>query len=217
MLMLAVGLILFLGLHLVPALPDLRAALVRRLGEPRYKGAFSLLSLLGLSLIIGGYARSAPGARLFAPSPAAIAIAPYAMTLAFVLLAAANLRGHIRHSLKHPMLLGIVIWASIHLLANGDTRGTVLFGSFLGYAVLDLFSALQRHTGKHVRTEHALRRDRRRCRHHRRHRGHGAAPLPVRRCGRRLGRLRTRWRPTRVDPVDAALARTCPRPRASRV
>jgi uncharacterized membrane protein len=149
MAILAVGLILFLGLHLVPALPDLRAALVRHLGEARYKGAFSLLSLLGLSLVIGGYARSEPGARLFAPSPAAIAIAPYAMTLAFVLLAAANLRGHIRHSLKHPMLLGIVIWASIHLLANGDTRGTVLFGSFLGYAVLDLFSALKRHTGKH--------------------------------------------------------------------
>ncbi len=140
---------LFLGAHLVPALPDLRAALVRRLGEPRYKGALSLLSLLGLSLIIGGYALSAPGARLFEPSPTAIAMAPYAMTLAFILLAAANLRGHIRHSLKHPMLLGIAIWASIHLFANGDTRGTVLFGSFLGYAVLDLFSAVQRHAAKH--------------------------------------------------------------------
>ena len=144
MAILAVGLILFLGLHLVPALPDLRVALVRRLGEPRYKGAFSLLSLLGLSLIITGYARSAPGARLFAPSPAAIAIAPYAMTLAFVLLAAANLRGHIRHSLRHPMLFGIAIWASVHLLANGDTRGTVLFGSFLLYALLDLVSVVAR-------------------------------------------------------------------------
>jgi uncharacterized membrane protein len=149
MLMLATGLILFFGSHLVPALPDLRVALVGRLGEARYKGGFSLLSLLGLSLIIGGYALSAPGARLFEPSPTAIAIAPYAMTLAFILLAAANMRGHIRHSLKHPMLLGIAIWASIHLLANGDTRGTVLFGSFLGYAVLDLFSALRRHAYKH--------------------------------------------------------------------
>jgi uncharacterized membrane protein len=145
---LVAGLILFLGLHLLPALPALRAALVGRLGEGRYKGLFSLLSFIGLALIIGGYARAAPGARLFDASPTAIAIAPYAVTLALILLAAANMRGHIRHSLKHPMLLGIAIWAAIHLLANGDTRGTVLFGSFLIYALLDFVSVLQRHATK---------------------------------------------------------------------
>ncbi len=145
MLILTAGLVLFLGLHLVPALPQLRRALAARLGEQRYKGAFSLLSLCGIGLVVGGYAVAAPGARLFESSRTAIAIAPYAMTLSFVLLAAANMRGHIRHALKHPMLLGIAIWASVHLLANGDTRGTVLFGSFLGYAALDVVSALQRH------------------------------------------------------------------------
>ena len=141
---LAAGLILFLGLHLLPTVPDARMAAVARLGEGRYKGAFSLLSFVGFALIIGGYALAAPGARLFAPSPGAIALAPYAMTLSFVLLAAANLRGHIRHSLRHPMLFGIAIWAAVHLLANGDTRGTVLFGSFLLYALLDLVSVVAR-------------------------------------------------------------------------
>jgi len=148
MLLLIIGLILFLGLHLVPALPQVRAALAQRLGEQRFKGAFSLLSLVGLALIVAGYAVATPGARLFESSRTAIAIAPYAMTLSFVLLAAANLRSRIRHGLTHPMLLGIAIWASVHLLANGDTRGTVLFGSFLGYAALDLFSVLRRHATK---------------------------------------------------------------------
>jgi uncharacterized membrane protein len=148
MLMLVAGLILFLGLHLVPALPALRLVLVSRLGEGRYKGAYSLFSFIGLALIIGGYALAAPGPRLFAPSPAAIAIAPFVVPLALVLLAAANLPGHIRATLKHPMLLGIIIWASVHLLANGDTRGSVLFGGFLGYAVIDLVSVLQRHATK---------------------------------------------------------------------
>jgi uncharacterized membrane protein len=142
--MLVVGLILFLGLHLLPTVPPARAAAVLRLGEPRYKGLYSLLSFAGLLLIIGGYALAAPGARLFEPSRAAIAMAPYAMTVSFVLLAAANMRGYIRYGLKHPMLLGIAVWASVHLLANGDTRGTVLFGSFLIYALLDLGSVVAR-------------------------------------------------------------------------
>jgi uncharacterized membrane protein len=141
---LVAGLILFLGVHLVPALPGPRARLVARLGEQRYKGLFSLVSFAGLALIITGYAYAAPGPRLFPPSPIAIAIAPYAITLAIMLFAAANLRGHTRRVVKHPMLLGLAIWAAVHLAANGDTRGTVLFGSFLAYAVVDFASATSR-------------------------------------------------------------------------
>ena len=40
------GLILFLGLHFVPALPEVRLALVTRLGRTALQAAFSLLSLL---------------------------------------------------------------------------------------------------------------------------------------------------------------------------
>jgi uncharacterized membrane protein len=145
MLMLVTGLILFLGIHLLPTLPDLRFALVQRWGEQRYKIAFALVALAGLALIVGGYAAAPPGARLFQPSHSAIALAPYAITLSLVLLAAANLRGHIRRVLKHPMLIAIAIWAAVHLLANGDSKGTVLFASFLAYALVDFVSAVQRH------------------------------------------------------------------------
>ena len=120
----------------------------RHWGEQRYKGAFSLVALAGLALIVGGYAAAAPGARLFQPSRSAIVLAPYAITLSFVLLAAANLRGHIRRVLKHPMLIAIAIWAAVHLLANGDTKGTVLFASILAYALVDFVSAVQRHATK---------------------------------------------------------------------
>lgn len=148
MLVLVAGLILFLGVHLLPALPGVRLALVERVGERPYKGAFALLSFLALALIIGGYAAAAPGARLFEPSSTARAIAPYAMTLAFVLFAAANLRSNIRRVVRHPMLLGLGIWALVHLLANGDTRGTVLFAGFLAFAAVDLISVVQRHAYK---------------------------------------------------------------------
>ena len=45
--------------------------------------------------------------RVFAPFPAARAIAPYAMSISFILFAAANMRGHLRRVVRHPMLLGL--------------------------------------------------------------------------------------------------------------
>jgi uncharacterized membrane protein len=138
------GLAIFLGVHLLPTLPRLRDALVGRVGEQRYKGVFSIVSAAGLALIVAGYAWSDDQARVFAPVPAARAAAPWAMTLSFILLAAANMRGHLRSVLRHPMLLGVIVWSLVHLLANGDRTGTVLFGAFLAYALIDLASALAR-------------------------------------------------------------------------
>jgi uncharacterized membrane protein len=148
MTLLVVGLALFLGIHLVPVVPPLREALVSRLGAGPFKGAFTLASLAGLVLIVVGYRAADPGARLFAPLPAAIAVAPYAMIVSFILLAAANMRTHIRKALRHPMLLGVLIWAGVHLLANGDARGTVLFGAFVAWALIDLASAVSRNAVK---------------------------------------------------------------------
>ena len=148
MTLLVVGLVLFLGIHLLPVAPPLRDALSSRLGANGYRRAFSLASLAGLVLIVVGYRAAGSGERLFAPLPAAIAIAPYAVTLSFVLLAAANMRTHIRKTLRHPMLLGVMIWAAVHLCANGDTRGTVLFGAILAWALVDLASAISRNAVK---------------------------------------------------------------------
>ena len=68
---LVVGLILFLGIHLLPAFPGVRSGLASRWGEGRYKGLFSLVSFAGLALIIIGYAGAERGDQLFAPLPAA--------------------------------------------------------------------------------------------------------------------------------------------------
>jgi uncharacterized membrane protein len=148
MLMLVLGLILFLGIHLVPTLPGMRNNLLQNYGEKRYKGVFSLISALGLVLIVIGYARAPAEPRLFNPFPAAIAIAPIAMIVSFVLLAAANMKTHIRRALRHPMLIGIGIWATVHLLANGHAKATLLFGAFLAYAAIDIISATRRHAVK---------------------------------------------------------------------
>ena len=153
MTILIAGLIVFLGIHLVPALPALRARLSGKLGEGRYKGLFSALSGVGLLLIVVGYAYAPRGAQLFAPYAEARAVAPYAMIASFMLLAAANMKSHIRMTLVHPMLFGVGIWALVHLLANGHARATLLFGAFLAYAVLDVISATARGARKTFRPD----------------------------------------------------------------
>jgi uncharacterized membrane protein len=142
--LLIAGLVAFLGVHLLPTVPRARSALVDRLGAQRYKLLFSLAAAVGLVLIVVGFARSGPRVPWFESLPAAIAVAPSAMVVSFILFAAANMRGHLRRALRHPMLLGTLIWSAVHLLANGDRAGTVLFGAFLIYATVDLISAVAR-------------------------------------------------------------------------
>ena len=148
MIILVFGLVLFLGIHLVPTLPDMRNRLLESYGEKRYKGIFSLISALGLALIVLGYSRAPAEPRMFDPFPSAIAIAPIAMIISFIFLAAANMRTHIRLAVRHPMLIGVGIWAMVHLLANGHARAALLFGAFLAYAVIDIISAIRRHAIK---------------------------------------------------------------------
>ena len=142
--LLIAGLVLFLLAHVVPMVPAARSGLVARWGEQRYKGLFSIASGVGFILIIAGYYFASRGPQLFTPVAAARAIAPYAMIVVFILLAASHSPSYIRASLKHPMLLGVLLWGLVHLLANGDLRGTVLFGAFFAYALVDMVSATAR-------------------------------------------------------------------------
>ena len=142
--LLAAGLAVFLGVHVIPMAPATRLRLRAAWGEQRYKLAYSALSLIGLVLIVIGWRSAGPSPQLFAPSPLAIALAPYVMTLVFILLASSHSPSHIRASVKHPMLVAVILWATVHLFANGDARGTLLFGALLAYAIVDLMSAVRR-------------------------------------------------------------------------
>lgn len=140
------GLVLFFGVHLVPTRPALRARWAGRSGEDGYKRQFSVIAGAGLLLVVVGYALAPSGGQLFTPSPAARALAPLAMVVSFILLAASHMKTHMRAWLRHPMLLGVMEWAMVHLMANGESKATLLFGAFLCYSVIDLASALRRGT-----------------------------------------------------------------------
>jgi uncharacterized membrane protein len=146
MTILILGLIIFLGLHSVRIFADdWRTQMRARLGEPAWKGLYSVLSLLGFGLIIWGYglARQAPVA-VWTPPPFARHPAALLVCIAFVFIAAAYVpRNGIKARLHHPMTLGVKVWALAHLLANGTLHDIILFGSFLLWSVL-LFRAARR-------------------------------------------------------------------------
>jgi uncharacterized membrane protein len=65
--------------------------------------------------------------------------------VALVMIAAAYVPGnHIKAALKHPMILGVKVWAFAHLISNQMLAELVLFGAFLLWAVLDFRSAKAR-------------------------------------------------------------------------
>lgn len=139
MTLLIIGLVLFLGIHSLPIVPPLRNGLFNRLGEKGYKTVFSLVALAGLVLIVFGW-KQAPYEVVYDPPAWGRHLAMSLVPLAFILLAAANMPGYIRYKLKHPMLIGTLLWAIAHLAANGDRRSIILFGAFAVYAVVDFIS-----------------------------------------------------------------------------
>ena len=144
MLLLVAGLVIFLGVHSVRIFAEQwRGAQIAKLGLGAYKGIYSIVSALGLALIVLGYgqARTTP-VLLWDPPLWLRHFSALLMLFAFVLLVAAYVpRNHIKAALKHPMLLGVKIWAAGHLLANGHVEDLLLFGGFLLWAVLDYRAA----------------------------------------------------------------------------
>lgn len=147
MTLLILGLVLFLGTHAFTMLRGPRAELVGRLGENRYKIGYTLLSILGFVLMIYGFSlyRAEGYIPVWNPPVWTRHLALLLTLPAFISLAAMGPRpSHIQAAVKHPMLLAIKIWASAHLLANGDLGSILLFGGFLAWAVAARISLKRR-------------------------------------------------------------------------
>ncbi len=139
MLLLILGLVLFLGVHSVRIVADgWRGRALARIGEGAWKGSYALVSAVGLVAIVWGYslARQQP-IPLWTPLTWMRHPAALLNLIAFIMIAAAYVpRNHIKAALKHPMLLGIKVWAFAHLLSNHTLADGLLFGGFLVWAVL---------------------------------------------------------------------------------
>jgi uncharacterized membrane protein len=146
LLVMIVGLALFLGVHLLTTQRGLRARLIAERGEAAYKIGYALLSLLGLVLIVWGFAwyRATGWIDVWTRPTVFKHITVALMLPAVILVVASYIRGRIYVTLKHPMLAGVKLWAAAHLLANGDLGSMILFGAFLAWAVFDRISLKRR-------------------------------------------------------------------------
>src|SRR6476646_1684623 len=140
------GLIIFLGAHVFVSLRDRRAALISSIGRGPYLGLFSVVSIVGLILLGFGFARyRAEGLiPLWYPPAWTRHIVVAAMWPASIAFVAAYIPGNIKRVLKHPMLVGVKLWAAAHLCANGDLGGIILFGAVLAWAVYDRITLKRR-------------------------------------------------------------------------
>ncbi len=134
MILLFIGVLLTALMHLVAAVPSLKAKLKARVGERAYGPLFGIASLAGIAIIVLGW-RASDFVHVYDP-PEWGRHANFLLTLiAFICLGIFIFRGRLRQKLRFPMAFAVIFWATGHLLANGDMASVILFGGFLAYAV----------------------------------------------------------------------------------
>jgi len=142
-----VGLLLWAGVHLIPALaPGLKSRWLGALGKAGYRGSFSVLILLALGLMIAGWRQALPMYLYTLPENAELA-AVAIMLLACILFVSAKLPTRVKRIVRHPQLTAVALWGLAHLLANGDSRSAAVFGSMLIWAMVEMV-AINRRDGK---------------------------------------------------------------------
>lgn len=137
MTLLIAGIVLFAALHLLPALPDVKARLKMRVGDRLYGPLYGIASVIALALIIFGW-RAAPFVAVYTPLGWGRYVNFGLMFLAFLCLGIFLCRGSLRQALRFPMGIAVLLWGTGHLFANGDLAGIILFGGMMIYAALHI-------------------------------------------------------------------------------
>ena len=127
---------------------SLRDAVVARLGEGRFMLAFSIASVVSITLLVLAWQNAETTVLWSAPAWLRWILA-LLMLPSFVLFMASHKRNPtavgnkglgedprgIQRVTRHPMLMSFAIWALVHVIGNGDTAALVFFGAFLVTAV----------------------------------------------------------------------------------
>ena len=146
MTILIAGLLVFFAVHAIPLFQDARGKLIAGVGEMRFKGLFSIVSIAGFVGILVGM-KQAAFEPVWNPPAWSASAANFIMPVAFVLLAAAYVPNNFRRVIRNPMLLSVLLWSIAHLLSNGDLASILLFGSFGLFALVDRWSVNRRSPG----------------------------------------------------------------------
>ncbi len=130
---LVLGILLWVGAHLFKrVLPKQREAL-GKWGRP----LVAVVIVIGIALMIAGY-QSAEDVPLYDLPIWAWYLNNLLMLAALFMMDIGRANGVVRTKLRHPMLMGVVIWSVAHLLVNGERTALVLFGGLGLWALLQM-------------------------------------------------------------------------------
>jgi uncharacterized membrane protein len=165
MLRLALGVLLWSVIHLFPGVKsDFKKNMLNKYGEYPYKGAFTLLMIVAIYLIITGWQSTSPVAPDVLPDLYAVpewgGLASVVLVLiGFILFLAPYPPNNVRRMMRHPQLIGMVAWGLGHLLAVGTERAILLFGGLAVWSVIEIV-VLNRRDGDWIRPDKApLKKD----------------------------------------------------------
>jgi uncharacterized membrane protein len=144
--------VFFDAIHMVIAGTELRWKIAGKIGEEAFQTVFSVLSLAGIIWLARAYGRAeyvglwgqVPGFRWLALIVMFVAF--FFVVFAFATPNPTAVRGgsllkepepakSIQRITRHPFLWGVVLWALVHLILNGDLASLIFFGSFLFLAL----------------------------------------------------------------------------------
>lgn len=144
---------LFLALHSIPAIPAIRQRLVAALGRRTYLILYSLASIASLAWVFHA-ALALDYVEIWPPAAwqawITLLLVPVALFLLIAGLVSPNplsisfRRGQDRPGAivsvtRHPVLWGFILWAFGHVIANGDLRSLMLFGTLGLFALLGIW------------------------------------------------------------------------------
>lgn len=133
----------FLLTHFVTSTP-LRGKLVVALGEWPYRGIYSVVAFITLGWMIYAYMHTEREVLWSGMRELPLIVMPFALILIAcgyfrnpTMVGAEGLlrsedpaRGMIRVT-RHPIMWGVMLWAGAHVLALGELKALIFFGSFL--------------------------------------------------------------------------------------
>ncbi|MDF1748208.1 MAG: NnrU family protein [Alphaproteobacteria bacterium] len=140
----------FVASHFILASLPVRGFITQKFGESGHLGVFYRVSLGGLAWIVIAFSAARYDTTLLWQGPAILAMVPVlVMPIVTILLVCAltsrnptavggekfitdpKPQSGITTVTRHPMMVGVALWAASHLVANGDLASVVLFGGML--------------------------------------------------------------------------------------
>jgi uncharacterized membrane protein len=159
MVWLVAGVAIWAAVHFLPGIaPTLRTRLAGGIGEGPYKGAFSLLLIVGVVAIVIGWRAIVP-TPVYEPPAWGLGVTRNFLIIGMILFFGGRFSSLISRNIRHPQLVGVAVWAAGHLFSNGDDRSIILFGGLGLWAIAEII-AINRRDGvwqppepKSLRTE----------------------------------------------------------------